>query len=218
MPAQVQIKSPTAGIRVEQNAYRRCFPIGAVFAARVTFNTSAFLSVSIPAGTSLTVTTANNTLGVDSATLFIVEEEEGQLMPLCCIQKESTVAGLGLTWVGPQDIQLRASGGDVNLVGSVAPSTYEYNNLPLMEDTEQHIENDSLLEKVSSETKRETKKRKMSDSEHPQKVGPIVNDEESNEGAKGLEVTAPDAIYNGEEQAPQLSKKQRKKLAKQNAK
>lgn len=215
MSARVDLEQPIDGIRVEQNAYRRWFSVGAIFAVRVAF-TTAFLSVTIPAGSSLTVTTANNTEGGDSATLYIVDEE-GQLMPLCCIQKGSTVTGLGLTWVGPQDMQLRASGSDVNLLGSVTPATYEYKKLPLMEDTEPHIENDALLEKGSN-TKRETKKRKMSDCEHPQETRPIVQEEESNKDAKDLEVTVPDSSHNEEDQAPQLSKKQRKKLAKQKAK
>lgn len=218
MPAQDQHEPTIAGIiRVEQNAYRRCFSVGAIFAVKVASFTTAFLSVSIPAGTSLTITTANNNdEGDDTATLYIVDEEE-QLMPLCCIQKGSTVAGLGLTWVGPQDIQLKASGGNVNLLGSVAPAMYEYKNLSIIEDhTEQHIENDSLLEKHVS-----SKKRKMSESESEsqQETRPIVNEKESNKDAKGLEVTAPHSSHNEEDQASrQLSKKQRKKLAKQKAK
>jgi FKBP-type peptidyl-prolyl cis-trans isomerase len=216
MPAQDQHESTIAGIiRVEQNAYRRCFSVGAIFAVKVASFTTAFLSVSIPAGTSLTITTANsnNEGDDDTATLYIIDEEE-QLMPLCCIQKGSTVAGLGLTWVGPQDIQLKASGGNVNLFGSVAPAMYEYKNLSIIEDIEQHIENDSLLE-----TNVSSKKRKMSESESQQEIRPIVNEEESNKVAKGLEVTASHSSnYEEDQDSSQLSKKQRRKLAKQKAK
>ena len=92
---------------------------------------------------------------------------------------------------------------------------YEYKNLSILEDnTEQHIENDSLLE-----TNVSSKKRKMSESESQQEIRPIVNEEESNKVAKGLEVTASHSSHNEEDQdSSQLSKKQRRKLAKQKAK
>jgi FKBP-type peptidyl-prolyl cis-trans isomerase len=87
-----------------------------------------------------------------------------------------------------------------------------------VEYTEQHVENDSLLEKVSTNTKQETKKRKVYDSERTRETRPTVNEEESSKDAKGLAETAPDSSHNEEDQTPQLSKKKRKKLATQKAK
>lgn len=216
MPARVQLESPEAGVRVEQgNVYQRCFSVGSIFAAKVAC-AGGFLSVNIPAGASLTITTANYTAGrVESATLYINSNDE--LLPLCCIQKENTVAGLGLIWVGPQQFQLKASGGHVNLFGSVSPATYEYEKPPIVENTEQTAKKDSVLEHVSTDTNREAKKRKMSGCERPRQTSSTGNEEEVTNEENECAETAPEFNPNGVDQVPQLSKRQRKKLAKQKA-
>jgi FKBP-type peptidyl-prolyl cis-trans isomerase len=216
MPAQVRLESSEVGVRVEQVdiEYQRCFSVGTIFAAKVAC-TGGYLSVNIPAGASLTITTVNYVGRVESATLYINSDEE---LPLCCIQKGSTVTGLGLTWIGPQQFQLKASGAHVNLFGSVSPATYEYKKLPIVEDTQQHAEKDPLLENVSSDTKRESKKRRMSDCERPRQTSSTAKEEEPIEEEKESQEAAPESNHIEEDQAPQLSKKQRKRLAKQKAK
>jgi FKBP-type peptidyl-prolyl cis-trans isomerase len=89
----------------------------------------------------------------------------------------------------------------------------------MVENTGQDAEKDVLLENLSSGTKRETKKRKMSDCERPRQTSSTVNEEEATNEEKELKETVPESNPNEEgHQGPQLSKKQRKKLAKQKAK
>jgi FKBP-type peptidyl-prolyl cis-trans isomerase len=144
---------------------------------------------------------------------------DDELLPLCCIQKENTVAGLGLTWVGPQQFQLKASGGNVNLFGSVSPATYEYKKPPVVENTEKSAKKDSELEHVSTDTNRDTKKRKMTGCERPRQTSSTGHDEDVTNEENEFAETAPECNPNGVDQVPphQLSKRQRKKLAKQKA-
>lgn len=216
---------------------RRRFMAGAVFSAKVF--SGQCTQIHVPAGVSLTITTAiySSSEGDVSATLENItrdgfdDDSRDFAASLCYFPERSTISGLGLCWVGPQEVDLSARGGDIHIVGSVQPASFEYRPTcrPAEETTtttQQIRENESLSTTPShharppkdKECGAASKKRKLSDAEHVQQgtAFPVATEEAANERCD--EDDKPAESKADEEQAPQLSNKQRRNLAKKKAK
>lgn len=219
-------------VKEDRDGSRTCFPVGTMFStplpvaiSTTTDGTKYSCTVSIPAGVVLTITTATNQ-GNEATGLEIATDSVPNGAPACVIPSMGTVSGLGLEFVGRQQIQFAVThqGGAVNVTGSVSPANYEYQKIittTSMElQTAESPETNLAVEptETTSTIKTATKKRKLSNTDSTKDDVDATNDSQDHQQEKQESSQNNEDNNEDTQQTKRLSKRQRKKLAKQKAK
>jgi len=208
MPARHEESSEAFAVLVKQGDEQTCFSAGSMFASpNVGGGTT---QIYIPKGLSLTITSVTY-MGVRKSAVVHVTSQAGRF-PLCSVRNGETVSGLGLALVGPQEVVLDAHAmagntvcedNGVSVIGSVSPALYDYQSPAIEKETAKDGAN-----------KATTKKRKLSNAED----NSTPADKEESKQHQHVDEKPSQANQDKGEATQQLSKRQRKKLAKKKEK
>jgi FKBP-type peptidyl-prolyl cis-trans isomerase len=197
----------SAGVLVENSSGDLRTEVGSIFSLALNKVGSA---ITVSSGATLSISTAVLQDYASSECSLLYGETHTGTMTLCPLSKDRPiVTGLGLTCTGPKAFTLRAVGGQINIFGSVTPNHSESaNQAPSVLKSTQKL-SETVIRVEESVEEEEEEKKPAEPSGKKRKLA--KHDEEPPEPDKEIIITEDDA-------PEQLSKTQRKKLAKQKAK
>jgi FKBP-type peptidyl-prolyl cis-trans isomerase len=206
----------SAGVLVENSSGHFRTEVGSIFSLALKKGGSA---ITVSSGATLSISTAVLQDGASSDCSLVYGETRKGTMTLCPLSKERPiVTGLGLTCAGPKAFCLRAVGGQINIFGSVTSNHAEPANqeriAPAAQKSAQKLTETVVRveESVEEEEEEEEEEKKPAEPSTGSKKRKLAKNEEGRPEPEEEKSTADD-------DAPeQLSKTQRKKLAKQKAK